>query len=340
MAAKQNFITVFVQGKKILLSESHYMTEGGEGRLYRDKGTIFKIYHDPNKMIPEAKVRELGVLKHQFIVIPSNLIYDDKNRIIGFTMNQVDASEMCRLFNTIYLNDNNIGNEKLVKLVENIQGGVEFIHTKDCLIVDGNEMNYLVSNTDCTHPYFIDTHAYATPSFRADAYTEAFTDPQCNLNFDRQADWYSFGIVACKIFTGIHPYKGTHPNYTKKELLKRMKDRMSIFNDAVALPTAARDFSFIPSEYFKWFIELFEEGKRVPPPSVGGLLNVTIVKKQLTQVVAGLTVERVMQISTDIKRIFTFRGKIAAVGKDDDKIVLFSPKTEREVNIRIENDCL
>ncbi len=275
-------IKVFIRGKGAikLSEEGDYVADGGEGRIYAKGGTIYKIYHDPANMIPEAKIAELAVLDHPNIVRPKELLLDGKKRPIGFTMDRIEATELCRLFNTIFLNSNNIRPEQLLKLVERMQEITQFIHDRKCLIVDGNELNYLVNATDYVWPYFIDVNSYQTPGFPASAINVLFADPHAKT-FSTLTDWFTFGIVACKIFVGVHPYKGAHPKYGKKDVLKRMQANVSIFNPDTRIPVAARDFSYIPGAYYEWFVKIFEKGERIPPPHVAGLLKVVAVTTQL-----------------------------------------------------------
>ena len=322
-------LTVYVGKNKIKLTERNYLAEGGEGRIYKDGDTIYKIYIDPLKVIPVSKIKELQELKHDNIITPIDLVFDQTQSLIGFTMKSVDGFELCRLFNTIYLDDNNITDKQLETLVENKIKTIEFIHQHDCLIVDGNEMNYLFSKKDVTKPYFIDVNAYATKSFKADAYTPLCTEPNIT-KFDRLSDWYSFAILACKIFVGMHPFKGFHQGYTKKDTLKRMIDKISIFNKDTKLPKSARDFSHIPSEYFKWFVDIFENGKRIAPPKVGGLFNVSVVKQQLTQIMGNFILERIKKTQMNIRRVFCYNNELEVIYKEDDyNIVLFGNITNK-----------
>jgi len=277
-------IKVFVRGKgKVLLSEEQdYVSDGGEGRIYAKGDVVYKIYLDQSRMIPEAKIAELSILDRSNIIRPKDVLLNKKNEPIGFTMDRVDGTELCRLFNTIFLTSNNVVPEMLLKLVENMQETTKFIHDKGCLIVDGNELNYLVDVKGYTLPYFIDVNSYQTPSFPASAINIIFSDPHAKA-FSTLSDWFTFGIVACKIFVGIHPYKGSHPDYSKRDIIKRMKENVSIFNPETNLPVAARDFSYIPTAYYEWFVKIFEKGERLPPPYVAGLLKVVPVVAELIQ---------------------------------------------------------
>lgn len=310
-------IKVFVRGKReVLLSDEHdYVADGGEGRIYAQKNVVYKIYLDRSNMIPEAKIAELAELDRANIIRPKNILLDEKNHVIGFTMDRVDGTELCRLFNTVFLKSNNVAPDMLLKLVEKMQETTQFIHDKECLVVDGNEMNYLVDNADYAFPYFIDVNSYQTRNFPASAINIVFADPHAKT-FSILSDWFTFAIVACKLFVGIHPYKGKHPNYGKRDLLKRMKDNVSIFNPETSLPVAARDFSHIPTAYYDWFVKLFEKGDRLPPPGVAGLLKVVQVTAELVQSTGNFTIKLLRKYDQDILKHTAVHGKHVVITKN------------------------
>jgi hypothetical protein len=51
-----------VNGKDVDLLDRHFIYEGGEGRVYSLKNTVYKIYIDPSRMIPDKKIQELSVI--------------------------------------------------------------------------------------------------------------------------------------------------------------------------------------------------------------------------------------------------------------------------------------
>ncbi len=269
---------VYVNGREIQLSDKqHYVAEGGQGWIYAMKNTAFKIYIDQSKVIPKGKIQELSALDHPSIIRPVDLVYNDKQALIGYTMTFCrKAVELLRLFNTVFLNDNAIAPETLQKLVQNMQESMTFIHNHSCLVIDIKENNFMASTNDYSIPYFIDVDAWQTKSFKGDAYTPMFTDPNIK-EFDEFSDWFSFGIIACKVFIGIHPFRGGHPDYNKKDVIPRMRDRVSVFNKEARVPISTRNFSFIPAAYKDWMTRMFENGERIPPPTSAGLLKVVQV---------------------------------------------------------------
>ena len=265
---------VSVQGKgTVILSENDTVgSPGGEGAVFSKGGLAFKIYHDPDKMIPTGKIKELQPLsKNPLILAPIDILLSTKkgHKPVGFTMNLASGTNpLASAFSNSFFTRNNFNSQKVTNLIEQMTKTISFIHDNDCLIVDGNEFNYLLSD-DLLKVFFIDVDSYKTKSYSATAIMPSIRDYTTNT-FSENTDWFGLGIIACQFFVGIHPFKGKHPNFAKNDFEGRIKANVSIFGKDVTVPSAARDFSCIPGEYKDWFVKMFEDGERLPPPSVIG----------------------------------------------------------------------
>lgn len=260
----------------VTLVENDFITEGGEGKIYGKGNTIYKIYSDPSKMIPSAKIQELSILNGPNVLAPKNIILDTKGKELGFTMDWVkDTVAMCKLFTNDFRSRFNITDDMVVKLVDNMRKEISGVHSKGAYLqVDGNEMNYLVDSKDFITPKLIDVDSFKTPSFPPTAQMLSIKDFH-SKEFSELTDWFAFAVVACQLFVGIHPYKGTHPNFKKFDMESRMKANVSIFNPDVKLPGIVRDVNIIPSNYREWFIKTFEKGERsLPPGTMGNIIAV------------------------------------------------------------------
>lgn len=265
---------VYVRGKApVSLDKRDFIAGGGEGAVYGKGDVAFKIYADPDRMIPEAKMRELQGLTHPRLVVPREPVLDVRNRPIGYTMTWVrNAEPLCRLFTTDFQQRRGVTPQVAARLVAAMREVFVEVHGAGCLLVDANEGNFLVDAADLTRPWFIDVDSYQTPSYPATAILPAVRDPLA-ATFTVLSDWFSFGVVACQIFVGIHPFRGRHPDFKAGDLEGRMKAHVSIFNARVTLPPSARDLGLIPSAYRDWFEELFERGRRLPPPDGAVLVS-------------------------------------------------------------------
>jgi hypothetical protein len=339
-------MNIYVNGQKIVLSQKNYVTKGGEGSIYKKEKTAFKIYEDLRKMIPLAKIGELNVLDKPTIVKPQDPIYNEDKHLVGFTMEWLgnDIYPLCKLFTNGFRDANGITNDTVIELVENIKKDIHYIHQHKCLIVDGNELNYMVGS-DFVTPYFIDVNSWQTPSFGATAIMPSIRD-WTTTKFNELTDWFSFAIVSFQLFIGIHPFKGTHQGYKRNDFKKRIIDHISVFNPTVSLPHSVRDFNLIPTSYKDWYMKIFENGNRVPPPNLPGAVLQAQVVVHLIQSTDNFEIREIKQYPEKIlfhNPTFNFtktENKIYISKTDYQSLneeVIFTPLEQIPVFVRIEN---
>jgi hypothetical protein len=249
------------------------------------------------------------------ILKPIDPILNSKDIYIGFTMTRVqDTHPLCKLFTNDFRKTNGITEAIIPDLVERMQKDIHYIHSKKCLIVDCNEFNFLVDGKTYKIPYFIDVNSYQTPSFPPTAIMPNIRDYHSST-FNELTDWYSFGIIACQLFVGIHPFKGRHPKFKQNDFIERMKQNISIFNKDVSVPSATRDFGLIPIEYRKWFERVFEKGERVPPPAIAGTMTIapTVVIVRSSD---NLTFDLLREFKSDIVGFYSHNSEYAVITKD------------------------
>jgi RIO-like serine/threonine protein kinase len=260
---------VYVDNKEYIL-EDQYSISGGEGTVYIQNNMAFKIYHEEKNMIPLGKFKELNAIKKNNVIKPEKLIFDIKNNPIGYTMKPVyNTVQLSRVVTTDYQKNHNITHDKLINIIQQIQDTIHSIHNDNCLIVDINDSNILIDES--LKVYFIDVDSYQTTNYPATALQDYAKDFKVeNNNFTKNSDWFSFGLLSTKILLGIHPYMGRWNKFKKRDLENtlsyRSENNISIFNDNVVYPKTVRSFSFIPKNYYRWFLDIFEKGKRLVPP--------------------------------------------------------------------------
>lgn len=251
--------------QEVDISNSDYIASGGQGSVYGKNNKIFKIYHDKKDMIPTTKINELSVLEKDNIISPVDIIYKNKCEV-GYTMKWVkDGNALCKLFTNDFWNRCNIDFNIINSLVLSMIDTISYIHSKNILLVDGNEMNYIVDDK-FKIPYFIDVDSYQTKNYPATVIMPSIRDWN-SKTFSELTDWFSFAIVAFRLYTGIHPFCGSHPNYKRNDMENRIKNNISVFNKDVSVPSVTRDFSNIPNNFKQWFIDLFDKGLRELPPN-------------------------------------------------------------------------
>ena len=260
----------YVQGKQIQLGKGDFKAQGGEGSIYVKGSMAYKIYSDPQRTIPFAKLQELAVLTEPNFIRPLSLVLDKQNRPVGYTMRYVGKSHaLCQIFPKAFRIRNNLSPETTLELVRKLQRGVTKIHSKQILLVDLNELNFLVAH-DFRELFFIDVDSYQTPSFAATVLMDSVRDRHARA-FTTASDFFSFAVVSFQMFVGIHPFKGTYAplqQITDKagKLDARMRANISVLHKGVSVPASCLPFSVIPPVYLEWYRAVFEEGKRAAPP--------------------------------------------------------------------------
>lgn len=271
-----------IKGKgPVDLTQKDYVATGGEGSIYARSQTAYKVYLDPKKMISTGKIQELAAITHPNIIKPEDVLLDTKNHPVGYTMRFVqDTYALCQLFTKAFRTRNNVSPDMILALVRKLQEIVQHVHSKNILIVDLNELNFLASH-DFKDIFAIDVDSWQTPSFPATAIMESIRDRH-SKTFSQGTDWFSFAITAFQMMIGINPYKGKHSSI--KSIEERMIKNISALNSAVSLPGACYPFSVIPDAYRQWFKAVLDDGKRLPPPTD---LNAVIAMVQTINRIVG-----------------------------------------------------
>jgi hypothetical protein len=287
---------ITVGGRTVTLTDNQYLAAGGEGEIYVNGGMAYKLYHDPNKkMLPLQKISELSGIRDAQVIIPKDILYDDKSGSpVGYTTNFVaDAEALVKLFTRTFKDDNSITPLMIVELVKKMQSVTTAVHAAKCLIVDYNELNVLfqLTSTGGILPFYIDTDSYATPSFHATAVmdsirdrTASYLDKANSLHYKptEATDWFSWSILAFCLYTNIHPFRGNHPKYKPKDKAKQMDDGVSVFHPGVRVPPTVNNFNVIPPRHLDWFKQVFLKGERGVPPLADGIAPSTVPTQIVT----------------------------------------------------------
>jgi len=311
----RNFNIFLESGEKINLTEHDLSNSGGEGEIFIKGDYAYKIFFDQSKTIEKNKINELSKLDRDNIIRPIQSIVNEKNEQIGYQMKAIFPDKcfaLTRFFTTDFRQQQGVTNEQVSHVIKEIYSTFEFIHNKGFLIVDGNEMNFLLSD-DFKNVYFIDVDSYKTPSFNPTAYNPNTLDPKIkNQDFNEGSDWYIFGILFCQILLGIHPFKGkytgTSMSFGKRDIAKRMKEGVSILHPKVKLNKAVRHLSLIPSRMKEWLNITFTSDTRVKPPLLSELISAIYKEVDLFTVPDGFKVYEIADFDTNVETIKTFEN--------------------------------
>lgn len=263
---------VTLEGKGALtLRQTDYVTQGGEGAIYRRDDRIIKLYLDPKKMVQDdmtGKVRVLAKeLSHPSIVAPEGLVINERNQPIGYHMPFVTGESYPRLFTNEYRIQSGFDDQSTIALTAKMHEVIAYAHTKQALMVDANELNWLadVSNVKQPVPYVIDVDSWQIDRYKASVIMPSIRDWHGSINV--LSDWFAWGVVTFLLFTGIHPYKGKLDGYKPGDMELRMKNNASVFLPEVRLNKAVREFTCIPGPLLDWYQATFTQGERTVPPS-------------------------------------------------------------------------
>jgi len=253
----------------IRITKGDFFASGGEGDVYVKGQTAYKIYKDPDKMIPVAKIKELSSLTMDEIIKPKAVILDGAGNPIGFTMKYVkDTTPLVRLFTRTFKQNTGITPEMELNLVRFLQKIIDHAHQHHTLIVDINENNFLADK------YFeflwaIDVNSWQTRNFPATAIMGSVRDYHTK-GFTQDSDWFSWAVLVFQLLIGVHPYRGNHPDFKALPISERMEARMkknvSVFDSKTRIPAACNSLDSIPNTLRQWLKAVFEEGHRSLPP--------------------------------------------------------------------------
>jgi hypothetical protein len=269
-------------GQKYDLTERNFVAQGGEGSIYTIPPLAFKVYTDQSQVTPMGKIQELHEITDPRVIIPKDILKDKKGNLVGYTMQFIPHSyALCQLFPRSFRDRERVTPNTIQKLVKQMQETVDNIHRSRVLIVDLNELNFLVSHSFDT-VYFIDADSYQTEHFPAKVLMESVRDWSVpNQNWTTLSDWFSFAIVSFQMFVGIHPYKGKYKGSVDQFKTKlpgdplddsfsvtrrRMQHNISVLHPEVSIPASAYPLGVIPKAYAKWYEDIFVKGHRSAPP--------------------------------------------------------------------------
>jgi len=263
----------------VSLESRHVIAAGGEGTVYGRDGDAFKIYHQPRDLAD--KIRLLKGLDHPGIIAPRGILEDERRQCVGYWMRREAGAALPNLFANAWRHTNAFGAAETQATAAAMREVVEFAHSRGALLVDANEFNWLVAGLrtkkPAPRPVAIDVDSWQIGRYPGTALMPSIKDWQAS-GFSENTDWFAWGVVTFQLFTGIHPYKGTHPKYGRGALEARMRANASIFDPSVRLNAAVRDPSAIPAGLLAWYRAVFRDGVRCPPPTQFGSIAAPTTK--------------------------------------------------------------
>lgn len=251
-------------GQRVRLGPNDLLGQGGEGAVYAAGAHAYKVYHDPARAMPAAKVAELAAIQDPRAVAPADLLFDASKTLIGYRMALASGKTVCEVMTRAFRTRRGLGQDAYHKVVEDLQGAVASIHRAGVVLVDLNDLNVLVEGDSVR---IIDLDSAQTPSYCATALQVLVRDPLATgPRFSPGSDWYAFAILAFELFCGAHPFRGAHPGAAT--IAERMRLGLSALDPLARLPPAAYPLSGIPQSYRGW-MEAVLSNKCRDAPTLG-----------------------------------------------------------------------
>lgn len=286
------------------LSASNHLATGGEASVYKHGKTVIKVYTDSDKMSRDGMVDKVDLLKGlgtETIIAPQGVVYNKKtSKPVGFFLPFVQGEAMARVFTTAWWKRSGFTPDLANIAVEKMRKAVEHAHANNAVMVDANELNWMLSVGSDPLPLVIDVDSWAIGKWGASVIMPSIRDFHTK-GFDAKSDWFSWGVVTFQIYTGIHPYRGMLDGYSPADWPeKRMRDKASVFAPDVRLNAAVRDFNLIPNALRGWYEAVFQKGERTLPPSpfaVAGVQRTAVVRHVSVGISTGaLVIDKIFDI--------------------------------------------
>lgn len=265
-----NQVVELVGRGSLTLSPTCHVATGGEASVYRVADTVVKVYLDASKMSRDGMVDKVSLLRPlgtASIVAPEGVAVDKKTGgPVGFYMPYVTGEPMPRVFTTSFWQRTSFDVGMASVVAEKMREVVEHAHAHGALMVDANELNWIVSLGPELLPRVIDVDSWSVGKWGAKIIMPSIRDHHTK-GFSELSDWFSWAVVTFQLYTGVHPYKGTLAGYNPSDWEKRMLDNASVFAPGVKLNAAVRSPSRIPGSLRAWYEAVFQGGERSKPPS-------------------------------------------------------------------------
>jgi len=346
--------TYYIKGgtSKVSLTDRDFVAKGGEKSVFAKGGTAYCVYHDPSAAIPAGKIRELADVNHPGVVVPTAELLDAKKRHCGEVMKFADDSYapkspdvkplvLCQLFTNAFRRKQGVDVSDVVSVTDSIIDVVRHCHSKQVVLVDPNETNWLVKH-DLKSVYLIDTSCVQTKGYPGTAIKPAIRD-YSSTSFTAESDWYSIAVVLGWLWTGIHPYLAFHPKWKHMDanaaMVPRMKEHWSFFRDGTEFNRACRPIAQMPATLRSWMEAVLDQGKRLPAPDHCGAP---------LAVVAVTPVTPSQSMAVQLNELIAFRSDVCAVYGDftttneqyGDAAIVFTPRGNVPIAVRTKNGRL
>lgn len=300
--------SVWTQAGEWKLDDKNWVAQGGEADIYKKDKFAIKIYKDP------ARVRQMGLVdrvefakqwRNLAIAAPTDIALNSNKEAIGVVLPWLNGTPILTAFNNDWRAQNGFDRTATLRVTTELWNIVHGVHKTSALMVDGNEWNYMIDAK--LRVWAIDADSWHIPGYPATARMPSIEDVH-TTGYTEGSDWFAWAIVTFQLWTGIHPYKGSHPDFKKGDMKTRMQKNVSVFHQDVRVPSTARPMSDIPAGLRNWYKEVFEKGLRTAPPEPTSWENAASVAQGFVFKKKATTGDNIVLVNVRTQAGLTARG--------------------------------
>ena len=274
----------FLSGKRVTVSDTALLGEGGEARVYRLGASALKIFHpggDPKLL--DQKLQKLAAFPKGLpsaVKGPTELAMDKAGRVIGYVMPLVAGAEDFGRLAQRKWRMGVVSNDQITEIFLELHVLVEALHSLKVVVGDFNDGNVLFIPSPRpsprqgrgSHVSLIDADSMQFGGFACPVGHERFLDPRlygvdlcAKPSFSDGTDWYAFAVLLFQSLLSVHPFGGTHAKLPT--LLRRAEARHSLMQSDVVVPRLAVPPKVLPDDLLHWFLAVFEKDARQTFPT-------------------------------------------------------------------------
>lgn len=292
---------VYLGGKRITLSSSMLMGQGGEAEIFSLKEVLsagealaLKVWMPPdhpafagsdrealrNQQAAAARIREYGEKLRHFprglppqVIQPRELALSGAQEVVGYTMELLENTEPLRVFGQRhYRLSKGIEAPAVLRLFKALHATLRAAHRAQVVVGDFNYLNVLVRGET---PYLIDTDSFQYGKWLCRGFTTRFVDPLICDPAERLpvqvrphsalTDWYAYALMLFECLMFVGPYGGVYRPLKKSDVIpedSRPLRRISVFHPQVVYPQKAQPLSWLPRGAQDFYGKVFENDWR------------------------------------------------------------------------------
>lgn len=287
--------TVYLNGGRVILSDSEMFAEGGEAEIFAKGETIFKVWKKPDhpdyafeqrdrdgakQRIEEhqQKMRQFPAGLPPEVVAPRDLLFNKGgDHILGFTMAKLPSG--ASPIRDLGQPSNAFPYDRITNLFLGLGQTVEQLHACGIVIGDFNNLNVLTLGDKA---YVLDADSMQFGGFLSRTFAARFVDPLiCDSTktsllqvkpHSEGTDWYAYLVMLFESIFKVHPYGGVYRSKEVKRDERPLKG-ISVLHDGVSVPKRMLPFNRVDEDLMHLFFAYFEELKRegIPRELLEGL---------------------------------------------------------------------